>query len=221
MAAILPPQPISNEMEEALKTPKPPEEPPEVTDSSTLGGWVWIALFGLLMLLSLLANVAFIFSVSQSKKKQSTALVYFLHVLLFAINLMEYCILIFDFSRGLEHQYAYGQVACAFYQATAKSLPILQAAIVVIMLFVVHNKFNTWLCSALITTGLLGLFATLAIVTGYFSDIVNVDGKRYCEIEVSGHQQEISIYYLVHCILSYWLPLLVSLKKIFQKKTVL
>lgn len=68
MTVILPP--ISNEME-ASNTIRPPAEPPEVTDASTLGGWVWVVLFGLVMTLSVLANLVLVISVLQMKKKKT------------------------------------------------------------------------------------------------------------------------------------------------------
>jgi hypothetical protein len=59
---------------------------PEVEDTAGLGGWVWIVLFGSVMTMSVLANVLMTFCVIFNRKKHSV--VYFLHILMFCINLV-------------------------------------------------------------------------------------------------------------------------------------
>lgn len=225
VTVILPP--ISNEME-ASNTLRPPPEPPEVTDASTLGGWVWVVLFGLVMTLSILANLVLVISVLQMKKKRQN-LVYLLLILLFLVNLVDYGLLIFEFSLGLEHEYPHGQAPCALYQTVSKGNPIVQALVILLLVFYTANQYadqksrdcggagpvhrlSTPALLGLFLSGLTVLYGLLALPTAAFAKIVIVEDKRYCEIEVGKGQKEISIYYLVYsAILSYWLPLLLSI----------
>jgi len=211
---------------EASNTLRPPPEPPEVTDASTLGGWVWVVLFGLVMTLSILANMVLVISVLQMKKKRQN-LVYLLLILLFLVNLVDYGLLIFEFSLGLEHEYPHGKAPCAVYQTVSKGNPIVQALVILFLVFYTSNQFavrKSRDCGAaghrLGTPALIGLFLSgltviyglLALPTAAFAKIVIVEDKRYCEIEVGEGQKEISIYYLVYsAVLSYWLPLLLSI----------
>lgn len=211
---------------EATNTLRPPPEPPEVTDASTLGGWVWVVLFGLVMTLSVLANLVLVISVLQMKKKRQN-LVYLLLILLFLVNLVDYGLLIFEFSLGLEHEYPHGHAPCAVYQTVSKGNPIVQALVILLLVFYTANQFadtKSRDCGAaghrLGTPALIGLFLSgltviyglLALPTAAFAKIVILEDKRYCEIEVGSSQREISIYYLVYsAILSYWLPLLLSI----------
>jgi len=211
---------------EASNTLRPPPEPPEVTDASTLGGWVWVVLFGLVMTLSILANMVLVISVLQMKKKRQN-LVYLLLILLFLVNLVDYGLLIFEFSLGLEHEYPHGKAPCAVYQTVSKGNPIVQALVILLLVFYTSNQFavrKSRDCGAaghrLGTPALIGLFLSgltviyglLALPTAAFAKIVIVEDKRYCEIEVGEGQKEISIYYLVYsAVLSYWLPLLLSI----------
>lgn len=213
---------------EASSTLRPPPEPPEVTDASTLGGWVWVVLFGLVMTLSILANLVLVISVLQMKKKRQN-LVYLLLILLFLVNLVDYGLLIFEFSLGLEHEYPHGQAPCAVYQTVSKGNPIVQALVILLLVFYAANQYadpksrdcggaghrlGTPALIGLFLSGLTVLYGLLALPTAAFAKIVIVEDKRYCEIEVGQgqNQKEISVYYLVYsAILSYWLPLLLSI----------
>lgn len=211
---------------EASSTLRPPPEPPEVTDASTLGGWVWVVLFGLVMTLSILANLVLVISVLQMKKKRQN-LVYLLLIVLFLVNIVDYGLLIFEFSLGLEHEYPHGQAPCAVYQTVSKGNPIVQALVILLLVFYAANQYadqksrdcggaghrlSTPALIGLFLSGLTVIYGLLALPTAAFAKIVIVEGKRYCEIEVGQGQKEISVYYLVYsAILSYWLPLLLSI----------
>jgi len=213
---------------EASSTLRPPAEPPEVTDASTLGGWVWVVLFGLVMTLSVMANLVLVVSVLQMKKKRQN-LVYMLLIVLFGVNLVDYGLLIFEFSLGLEHEYPHGQAPCAVYQTISKGNPIVQALVILFLVFYAASNYADYKAKEcrisgsshrLSTPALIGLFLSgitviyglLALPTAAFAKIVIVEDKRYCEIQIGQGQKEISIYYLVYsAILSYWLPLLLSI----------
>jgi len=178
------------------------------------------------MTLSILANMVLVISVLQMKKKRQN-LVYLLLILLFLVNLVDYGLLIFEFSLGLEHEYPHGKAPCAVYQTVSKGNPIVQALVILLLVFYTSNQFavrKSRDCGAaghrLGTPALIGLFLSgltviyglLALPTAAFAKIVIVEDKRYCEIEVGEGQKEISIYYLVYsAVLSYWLPLLLSI----------
>jgi len=200
-------------------------EPPEVSD--TLGGWVWVVLFGLIMGISVMANLMMCASVlSQPKKRHN--MVYWLLMLLFGLNLVDYGLLIFEFTLGIEHQYPHGRQACAVYQTMSKGNPVIQAAVVIILAYYAANHYSSvsspgcsnhqnGLKMALVISGLSVLFGLLALPTANFADIVKSEGKRYCEISIPGASPEeaqinISVYYLFYSsILSYWIPLMVSI----------
>jgi len=204
--------------------PPPADPPPEVSDASTLGGWIWVVLFGVVMAASVIANGYLIVCVCQSKKKQN--LVYFLLILVFLVNLADYALMVFDFSLGIEHQYPHGQTACSVYQTVSKVNPVIQASIMLILATYASKHYNSQgtpeggrrgefsqrMTSAIIAMSLILLYGVLAIAPANFATIVNIEGKRYCEITVSGnHQTNISIFYLIYsAVLCFWLPLMLS-----------
>ena len=112
--------------------------PPEVAD--TLGGWVWVVLFGLIMTLSVVANLMLCASVLGLPKKHN--MVYLLLMLLFALNLVDYGLLIFEFTLGVEHQYPHTLEACAVYQTVSKGNPIIQAAVIVLLTYYAANHYS-------------------------------------------------------------------------------
>ena len=148
--------------------------------------------------------------------------------MLFLVNLVDYGLLIFEFSLGLEHEYPHGKAPCAVYQTVSKGNPIVQAIVILLLVFyaanqyanqksrdcggsVIGQKLSTPALVGLFLSGLMVIYGLLALPTAAFAKIVIVEGKRYCEIEVGQGQKEISVYYLIYsAILSYWLPLLVS-----------
>ena len=113
-------------------------EPPEVTD--TLGGWVWVVLFGLIMVISVMANLMMCASVLSQPKKHN--MVYLLLILLFGLNLVDYGLLIFEFTLGIEHEYPHGIQACAVYQTVSKGNPVIQAAVVIILAYYAANHYS-------------------------------------------------------------------------------
>lgn len=203
----------------------PPGDPPEVADASTLGGWIWVVLFGLAMAFSVIANGYLCFCVCQSQKKQN--LVYALLVLVFLVNLADYGLLVFDFSLGIEHQYPHSSKACSVYQIVSKVNPVIQAVIMVALAYYasihysrgcVGGRISEKVIGGLTIIGLVLLYVILALPPGYLASIVNFEEKRYCEIVTPGnYQRDISIFYLIYsAILSYWLPLLICIMPLIR-----
>ena len=109
---------LPSTMGDEVETLPPPGDPPEVIDASNLGGWIWVVLFGTVMVFSVITNGYLCLCVCQSKKKHN--LVYFCLILIFLVNVADYGLLAFDFSLGLEHQYPHNQKACSVYQTVSK-----------------------------------------------------------------------------------------------------
>ena len=183
---------------------------PEVEDTAGLGGWVWIVLFGSVMTMSILANILMTFCVILNRKKHSV--VYFLHVLMFIINLVDYSLLIFEFTLGMGHEYPYSASSCTLYQISVRGNPVLQAAAVTVLLHIAvgmycnlesrpagnsngiaSNETTAMTCSrtnnlvvfSSIVVGLLVVEFIFSVPTASFATIVTVDEKRYCEIDLA------------------------------------
>lgn len=219
---------LPSSMEDEVEPiPPPADPPPEVSDASTLGGWIWVVLFGVVMAASVIANGYLCVCVCQSRKKQN--LVYFLLILVFLVNLADYGLMVFDFSLGIEHQYPHGQTACSVYQTVSKVNPVIQASIMLILASYASKHYNSQgtpegggggrqefskkMASALIAMVLIFLYGVLAIAPANFATIVTIEEKRYCEIITLGknHQMNISIFYLTYsAVLCFWLPLMLS-----------
>jgi hypothetical protein len=232
-------------------------EQPSIEDTASLGGWVWIVMFGFVMSLSLASNLVFVLGVASNQRTRREP-VYLLLVTMFLVNVADYSLLSFEFSLGVDHVFPYGEAACTAYQVALRSMPILQAMAVAVLLHYTAGKFlaprqspvmrwpfrkpastnayrevpslSSRSRSGLLTFGLMmaGMFVALAVFaipTTYFSRIVVYEEQRYCEIDLTpvaaygtdGLQTAVSTYYLVYsAILSYWLPLLVSLPAMFR-----
>ena len=100
--------------------------------------------------------------------------------------------------------------------------PVIQASIMLILATYASKHYNCQgtpevgefsqrKASGLIAMILILLYGVLSIAPANFATIVNIEGKRYCEITVSGnHQTNISIFYLIYsAVLCFWLPLMV------------
>ena len=57
------------------------EDTPEIKDSTELGGGIWIILFGLVIVISLAANLILSILVARNRRKHN--FVYFMHLFLF------------------------------------------------------------------------------------------------------------------------------------------
>jgi hypothetical protein len=95
----------------------------------------------MVIVISLAANLLLSVLVVKNRKKHN--LVYLMHLFLFAINLVDFSLLIFEFSLGIEHEYPYSQSACTVYQTVAKGNPIIQASAIVVMLLYTAKTYTT------------------------------------------------------------------------------
>ena len=110
-----------------------------------VSGLIWIVLFGWVMTMSVAANLTLTCLMCSKRRKN---LVYLSHLALFVVNLVEYSALTFELSLGIEHRFPYGQASCGVYQAVAKTAPIVQAWLVVALLYYTANNY----CKPVATT---------------------------------------------------------------------
>ena len=92
-------------------------EQPSVEETSSVGGWVWIVMFGFVMSLSLAANLVLTLGVASNRRTRSEP-VYLLLLTMFLVNVADYSLLSFEFSLGVEHVFPYSEPSCAAYQAS-------------------------------------------------------------------------------------------------------
>ena len=117
------------------------EDTPEIKDSTELGGGIWIILFGLVIVISLAANLILSILVLRNRRKHN--FVYFMHLFLFAINVIDFSLLAFEFSLGMGHEYPYTQFTCTLYQSVVKGNPIIQASAIVVLIFYTAKTYLT------------------------------------------------------------------------------
>ena len=79
-------------------------------ESSSL---IWLVLFSGMIVLSLLVNFLFFSALVCSRKLSRTHLFLFLF---FLINLVEYVLLVFEFSLGPDIHFPYREASCSLYQ---------------------------------------------------------------------------------------------------------
>merc|ERR1711990_1153058 len=154
---------------------------------------VWVILFSLLILASVTLNTIFILAVILSRQWTSTHL---LIIGFFLVNLLDYALLLFEFSLGPTLRFVYSEGACSLHQLLLQAAPLLTAATFIL----------------LILSSLPSLaFSGLALYPS---------GARHCVLDLGGVgagmglptsdlQLPTAIYYLVlRALLPYWVPLL-------------
>eukprot|EP00092_Neocalanus_flemingeri_P015357 GFUD01016613.1.p1 GENE.GFUD01016613.1~~GFUD01016613.1.p1 ORF type:complete len:333 (-),score=85.70 GFUD01016613.1:181-1179(-) len=180
--------------------------------------FVWLVLFSVVMSLSVVVNTIFITALMFSRKMSMTHI--FL-LLFFIINLVDYSLLIFEFSLGAGSQYPYNDESCSFYQLLLQGNPLLSSG--VLLLFVYNAYSATFLSQPrllLLLSLLLLIQLLLSIPTLVYSGLaVYPSGARYCVMDLGGvaawaglpmerQQMATSLYYLMYKpVLTYWLPI--------------
>jgi len=202
-------------------------------DPATMGGWIWIVLFSMVMVISVIANSIFVLAVLTNSKKHTVT--HLLICLLFLINLVDYGLLIFEFILGISHHYPYGEASCALYQFLLQGNPLLSGGTVLLLVYQAHsasslqsnNNISTasrrlWPRSSFTTTLLLTsvlLLATslISIPSAVYSHVSEShSGTRYCVMDLSDVAEwgglgpgrgsiPTALYYLIYkSVLTYW-----------------
>ena len=190
--------------------------------SSSSGGesssLVWLVLFSAVIILSVMVNTVFITAVMSSRKMSMTHLYLFLF---FIINLVDYGLLIFEFSLGAGSQYPYSDESCSFYQLLLQGNPLLSSCVLILF---VHHSFSSAFSSRphplLLPFVLLIIQLLLSIPSLLYSGLaVYPSGARYCVMDLGGvaawaglpmerQQVATAMYYLMYKpVLTYWLPI--------------
>jgi len=180
---------------------------------------VWVILFSLLILASVTLNTVFILAVVLSRQWTSTHL---LIIAFFLINLLDFALLLFEFSLGPTLRFVYSEGACSFYQLLLQAAPLLTAATFILLVLSSLPSAAprpSTVVKRLLVGGLISLLLSLPSLA--FSGLaVYPSGARHCVLDLGGVgagmglptsdlQLPTAIYYLVlRSLLPYWVPML-------------
>jgi len=191
-------------------------------DKAQLSSTVWIILFFILMLLSVVTNTIYVVGIFKSKKNISP-----IHVLLcsfFLINLVDYALLIFEFYHGPDSNYHFSHYACAFYQFIEQGNPLLYIGVILLL---VYQTYMTATHPATETRTLTNLFLQFLFViisslflslpsTLYSKVTTSSNTSSHCTLDLSSSDEDPSdadnaltaVFLLIFkSVLPYWLPL--------------
>lgn len=180
---------------------------------------IWVILFSLLILASVTLNTIFILAVVLSRQWSSTHLII---IAFFIINLLDYALLLFEFSLGPTLRFIYSEAACSFYQLLLQAAPLLTAATFVLLVLSslpsAAPRPSTVL-KRLLLVAIVSLLLSLPSLA--FSGLaLYPSGARHCVLDLGGVGAEMglptkdlqlptAIYYLVlRALLPYWVPML-------------
>ena len=202
-------------------------------NSSLTSSMVWVILFSLLILLSIIANTAHLLS---SLARRQFTLPQLVLATFFLLNLLDYGLLVMEFSLTEEEpHYPYSQHACAVYQLLSSSSPLLTAtALLTFSRLTITcqdhhqhpqqesqqlNKTDN-VRKILLALVVAALLILLLLPSVLFSEIaVYPSSARYCVIDLSGlagrlgldiNSQHVitAVYFMLYkSVLPYWLPL--------------
>merc|ERR1712012_138381 len=181
----------------------------EAASAGSSSSLVWVILFSMLILASVTLNTVFILSVILSRQCSPTHL---LIIAFFLINLLDYALLLFEFSLGPTLRFVYSEGSCSFYQLLIQAAPILTAATFILLI-------PSTLLRRLLVGVLVALLLSLPSLA--FSGLaVYPSGARHCVLDLGGVGAEMglptkdlqlptALYYLVlRALLPFWVPML-------------
>ena|ERR1711953_454521 len=194
-------------------------------DNNLNSSMVWIILFSLLILLSIITNTAHL--VSSLARRQFT-LPQLVLASFFLLNLLDYGLLVFEFSLTEENHFPYSEHACAVYQLLHHCSALLTATALLTFsrltmrgpeqLLQPNKTHNLRRISLALAVAVLLLLLLLPSVL--FSEIaVYPSTARYCVIDLSGlasrigldiNSQQVltAVYFMLYkSVLPYWVPL--------------
>ena len=179
----------------------------EAASAGSSSSLVWVILFSMLILASVTLNTVFILSVILSRQCSPTHL---LIIAFFLINLLDYALLLFEFSLGPTLRFVYSEGSCSFYQLLIQAAPLLTAATFILLILstlpTAAPRPSTMLKRLLVGV-LVALLLSLPSLA--FSGLaVYPSGARHCVLDLGGVGAEMglptkdlqlptAIYYLV------------------------
>jgi len=184
-------------------------------ESSSL---VWFVLFSIMIVLSVIVNIVFITAIVSSKK---LAMIHLFLSMMFLINLIDYGLLIFEFSLGKGNQYPYSDDSCSVYQLLLQGNPLLGSGLLILF---VYQAFSSAFLSKPRLLPLVSLLLLIELLLSipsllYSGLAVYPSGARYCVMDLGGvgswvglpmekHQLATAMFYLMYKpVLTYMLPL--------------
>ena len=189
--------------------------------SSHTSSMVWLVLFSILIILSVITNTAHTVSILA---RRQFSLPHLVLATFFLVNLVDYTLLISEFSVSEEHQYPYSQAACTAQQTVQHVTPLLTGTAVIIYSQVTLSPRHTDTARPVrlvISLVLAALLLILLLPSIFFSEIaVYPSTATYCVIDLSGlankmgldvNTQHIvtALYFILYkSVLAYWIPLL-------------
>merc|ERR1711990_400255 len=177
---------------------------------------VWVILFSLLILASVTLNTIFILAVILSRQWTSTHL---LIIGFFLVNLLDYALLLFEFSLGPTLRFVYSEGACSLHQLLLQAAPLLTAATFILSSLPSATPRPSTVMKRLLVGVIISFLLSLPSLA--FSGLaLYPSGARHCVLDLGGVgagmglptsdlQLPTAIYYLVlRALLPYWVPLL-------------
>jgi len=153
------------------------ESPLSSSGQAQLSSMVWIVLFCVLMVLSIFTNTLYVIAVFTSNRTSTI-----LHTLLctfFLINLLDYCLLLFEFSLGPVASYPFSDASCAFYQFVLLASPQLCAGT---LLLLIHHAYSAATDS--VRRQSLASLSLQILVVVMFTTLVCLPSAMYSKVEV-------------------------------------
>jgi len=190
----------------------------KTTHTSSL---VWIILFSLLIILSVISNTVHLIS---SLLRRQFNLPHLLLAAFFLINLLDYALLVLELSVDHDGQYPYGEVACAAQQLLKHASPLLTASAIVLFSEVTlsDHQRSLWATRILSLLGLTVLL-TLLLPSIFYSEIqIYENNTSFCLIDLSGVGNKMgldiktqhivtALYFILYkSVLPFWLPLFLT-----------
>ncbi|XP_023339525.1 uncharacterized protein LOC111709840 [Eurytemora carolleeae] len=107
--------------------------PANSKDERNSSNLIWVVLFSMLFILSFLSNISLILAVLSNSRKRTG--VHLIICLLFLVNLVDYGLLILEFSTGVSSHFPWGEESCAVYQYFLQSNPLYYSALLVLLVY--------------------------------------------------------------------------------------
>eukprot|EP00092_Neocalanus_flemingeri_P039993 GFUD01043562.1.p1 GENE.GFUD01043562.1~~GFUD01043562.1.p1 ORF type:complete len:340 (+),score=92.88 GFUD01043562.1:52-1071(+) len=192
--------------------------PPQGSSST-----VWLVLFFLVISLSMVVNTVY---VATLVCRRNLTLTHLILCFFFLINLVDYGLLMFEFSLGPSNQYPYSDGSCSFYQFLLQGNPLLSAGTILLLVYQACTSSSHTPYS--FSLPLLFLLISLLLITMTFLSIPSIiysglavypSTARYCVMDLSslsdwaetdtGRLHAVTaIFFLIYkSVLTYWLPL--------------
>eukprot|EP00092_Neocalanus_flemingeri_P032636 GFUD01035499.1.p1 GENE.GFUD01035499.1~~GFUD01035499.1.p1 ORF type:complete len:340 (-),score=89.83 GFUD01035499.1:417-1436(-) len=192
--------------------------PPQGSSST-----VWLVLFFLVIFLSVVVNTVY---VATLLCRRNLTLTHLILCFFFFINLVDYGLLMFEFSLSPSNQFPYSEGSCSFYQFLLQGSPLFSSGTLLLLVYLAYSSLSQPSQSTSLPKLFVFLFlfvfsqSILSIPSILYSRLaVYPSTARYCVMDLSslsdwagmdtGRQHAVTaIFFLIYkSVLTYWLPL--------------